>query len=225
MELRAILRDTHKKAKHYLNEGYIPAVLYGKGIENIHLAIPQKEFEDVFKKAGETSVINLIVEKGNKKETYPVLIYETQQHFITHKLIHVDFYQIQKGQKIKAHIPVEFVGKAPAVENLGGVLVKNITEIEVEAFPQDLPHNFVVDVSVLDVLESKIYIKDLNLPAGVKIFAAPETVVAAIIPPREEEIVAPTPEAISEIKIETEEKKAEEKEGRIAESQNEKTKE
>ncbi|HOV88926.1 MAG TPA: 50S ribosomal protein L25 [Candidatus Paceibacterota bacterium] len=221
MELKVILRDTKKNPKHYLKEGYIPAVLYGKGIENIHVAVNQKEFADVLKEAGESTVIDLVIEGAKKKETHPVLIYEIQRHYLSHQPIHVDFYQIQKGQKIKTHIPVELVGEAPAIKNLGGVLVKNMDEIEVEALPQDLPHSFVVDISKLEAIDSKICIKDLNLPATIKVSASPETAIVSVIPPREEEVVAaaPTAEAISEVKIETEEKKAERKEEKAGEAQ------
>jgi len=220
MELKAILRDTKKNPKQYLKEGYIPAELYGKGIENIHVAVNQKEFTDVLKAAGESTIIELVLERENKKEeVHPVLIYETQRHYLSHQPIHIDFYQVQKGQKIKTHIPIEFVGESPAVKNLGGVLVKNMDEVEVEALPQDLPRSFIVDITKLDAIDSKICIKDLNLPATIKTSAAPETAIVLVVPPREEEVVSAPAESISEIKIETEEKKAERKEEKEGESQ------
>ena len=219
MELKAILRDTKKNPKQYLKEGYIPAELYGKGIENIHVAVNQKEFTDVLKAAGESTIIDLVLEKENKKEAHSVLIYEIQRHYLSHQPIHIDFYQVQKGQKIKAHIPIEFVGESPAVKNLGGVLVKNMDEVEVEALPQDLPRSFVVDITKLDAIDSKICIKDLNLPATIKTSAASETAIVLVVPPREEEVVSAPAESISEIKIETEEKKAERKEEKEGESQ------
>lgn len=219
MELKAILRDTKKNPKQYLKEGYIPAELYGKGIENIHVAVNQKEFTDVLKAAGESTIIDLVLEKENKKEVHSVLIYEIQRHYLSHQPIHIDFYQVQKGQKIKTHIPIEFVGESPAVKNLGGVLVKNMDEVEVEALPQDLPRSFVVDITKLDAIDSKICIKDLNLPATIKTSAAPETAIVLVVPPREEEVVSAPAESISEIKIETEEKKAERKEEKEGESQ------
>jgi len=219
MELKAILRDTKKNPKQYLKEGYIPAELYGKGIENIHVAVNQKEFTDVLKAAGESTIIDLVLEKENKKEAHSVLIYEIQRHYLSHQPIHIDFYQVQKGQKIKAHIPIEFVGESPAVKNLGGVLVKNMDEVEVEALPQDLPRSFVVDITKLDAIDSKICIKDLNLPATIKTSAASETAIVLVVPPREEEVVSAPAESISEVKIETEEKKAERKEEKEGESQ------
>jgi len=207
MELEAKLRNQNKKAKNFIKEGDIPAILYGKDIENISLSVNQKEFEKILKEAGESTIINLIIEKDGKKETHPVLIYDIQEHYLTHKPIHIDFYQVKKGQKIKAHIPIEFIGEAPAVKILGGILVKNLDEIEVEGLPQDLPHIISVDISKLDTLESKISLKDLNISKKVKIFTSPETIVVSIVLPQEEEVSIP--ESPTEVKIEGEEKKSE----------------
>jgi large subunit ribosomal protein L25 len=207
MELEAKLRNQNKKAKNFIKEGDIPAVLYGKDIENIPLSVNQKEFEKILKEAGESTIINLIIEKDDKKETHPVLIYDIQEHYLTHKPIHIDFYQVKKGQKIKAHIPIEFIGEAPAVKILGGILVKNLDEIEVEGLPQDLPHIISVDISKLDTLESKISLKDLNISKKVKVFTSPETIVVSIVLPQEEEVSIP--ESPTEVKIEGEEKKSE----------------
>jgi large subunit ribosomal protein L25 len=207
MELEAKLRNQNKKAKNFIKEGDIPAILYGKDVENIPLSVNQKEFEKILKEAGESTIINLIIEKDGKREAHPVLIYGIQEHYLTHKPIHIDFYQVKKGQKIKAHIPIEFIGEAPAVKILGGILVKNLDEIEVEGLPQDLPHIISVDISKLDTLESKISLKDLNISKKVKIFTSPETIVVSIVLPQEEEVSIP--ESPTEVKIEGEEKKSE----------------
>ena len=207
MELEAKLRNQNKKAKNFIKEGDIPAILYGKDVENIPLSVNQKEFEKILKEAGESTIINLIIEKDGKREAHPVLIYDIQEHYLTHKPIHIDFYQVKKGQKIKAHIPIEFIGEAPAVKILGGILVKNLDEIEVEGLPQDLPHIISVDISKLDTLESKISLKDLNISKKVKIFTSPETIVVSIVLPQEEEVSIP--ESPTEVKIEGEEKKSE----------------
>jgi len=207
MELEVKLRNQNKKAKNFIKEGDIPAILYGKDVENIPLSVNQKEFEKILKEAGESTIINLIIEKDGKREAHPVLIYDIQEHYLTHKPIHIDFYQVKKGQKIKAHIPIEFIGEAPAVKILGGILVKNLDEIEVEGLPQDLPHIISVDISKLDKLESKISLKDLNISKKVKVFTSPETIVVSIVLPQEEEVSIP--ESPTEVKIEGEEKKSE----------------
>jgi large subunit ribosomal protein L25 len=88
---------------------------------------------------------------------------------------------------LTAEVQLIFEGEAPAVKSLDGILVKNITEVEVEALPKDLPHEIKVDISSLDSFDKHIRIKDLQLPLGVKILAEAGEVVVLVKPPRTEE--------------------------------------
>ena len=90
-----------------------------------------------------------------------------------------------------------------------------MAEIEVEALPADLPHRFTVDLSSLVELNQSIYVKDIAAPKGVKILVDPETVIVTVTPPLKEEEIAPQPVAdVAEVKVETEEKKAEREKGK-----------
>jgi large subunit ribosomal protein L25 len=111
---------------------------------------------------------------------------------------------------VKAHVPLEFVGEAPAIKAQRAVINKSMSEIEVEAFPQDLPHSIVIDLSVLDELDKTIYVKDLKRPRGVTFLIDAETAIATATPPAPEEVVAPVETVdVAAVKVETEEKKAE----------------
>jgi large subunit ribosomal protein L25 len=160
----------------------------------------------VLKAAGSTSVVTLLLGKESKS----AMIHEVARDSVTSEVIHVDFHQVRMDELVKAHVPIEFVGEAPATKSLGAVVNKAMSEIEVEAFPQDLPHNFTVDLSVLDELDKTIYVKDIAIPKGVTILIDPESAVATATPPAPEEVAAPVEEVdVSAIKVETEEKKAE----------------
>ncbi|MDE2018937.1 MAG: 50S ribosomal protein L25 [Patescibacteria group bacterium] len=208
MDLAVKMREGDgKKASALRQEGFIPAELYGHGLKNKHLAVPAREFNKVFKEAGENTVVTL----HTGAEKHPVLIYDVQRDFLTGEVAHVDFYAVKMDEKLKAKVPLEFTGEAPAVREKGAVLNKSMTEIEVEAFPQDLPHRLAVDISGLDDFGKTIYVKDLAVPRGVEILVEAETaVITATEPMKEEEVAAPAPEAaVGEVKVETEEKKAE----------------
>jgi large subunit ribosomal protein L25 len=206
--LAKIRNEKGKSAiKKFRKEGLIPAELYGHKVENLHLAVDNKEFKKVFKLARENTIINLLIEAPNKKEEIPVLIHDVQTDYLTNDIIHVDFYQIRMDEKVKTHVPLEFVGKSPAVENYGGILNKSMNEIEVEALPQDLPPSIPVDISKIQELNQSIYVKDLNIPKGVKVLVDLDTVIATVIP-QKEEVVEETID-ISAVKVETEEKKLE----------------
>lgn len=205
MELQVQKREKFGKAlKAARGEGFIPAEVYGHGFKNEHVQVGTREFGKVFAEAGENTIVNLKL--GN--ETWPVLIYEIDKNYLSGEVTHVDFYRVTMTEKIKAHVPLEFVGEAPAVKEKLGVLNKAMSEIEIEALPANLPHNIPVDLNALVDLESNIYVKDLKVSADVKILVDPETVVANVVEVKEEE-AAPVAVDVSAVKVEGEEKKAE----------------
>jgi large subunit ribosomal protein L25 len=214
MDLAVKTRDVlGKKVKALRREGFIPAELYGHGFENIHLALPAKEFNKVLKEAGSTSVVTLLLGKEKKL----AMIHEVARHSVSSEIIHIDLHQVRMDELVKAHVPLEFIGEAPAVKTAGAVINRSMSEIEVEAFPQDLPHNITVDLSALDALDKTIYVKDLTRPKGVTFLIEDETAVATATEPAPEEVVAPVETVdVSAVKVETEEKKAERDAGKVA---------
>ncbi len=201
-------KDVGKKVKKLRSKGVLPAVLYGPKTENASLEVNEKEFEKVFQGAGESSLVSL--EVGNKK--FLVLIHAIEIDPISQKPIHVDFYQPRLDEEITAAVPLVFEGEAIAVKELGGTLVKNIHEVEVKALPQNLPHGIKVNIEKLRTFEDNILIKDLVVPAGVKILKGAEEIVALVSQKAkvEEELKKPVEEKVEEVgKVET--KKKEEK--------------
>lgn len=196
-----------KKVKALRKEGVVPAVVYGGPVGNIPLELNLKEFLKVFKVAGETTLIKLIVDDGKPKN---VLVHDIVRHPMSGKIEHIDFYEVNMAEKITTKIPLVFVGVAPAVVDLGGVLVKAMQELEVRALPADLPHQIEIDISQLIAFSDKIDVGDINLPKGVETLEKPDTSVAAVVPPRSEaEIEAlkgEIQEKIEEVVVETEEK-------------------
>lgn len=195
-----IRKDLRKKVKTLRKKGLLPAVLYGPKVKNIALELDEKEFEKIYREAGESSLISLQV--LDKKEKYLVLIHEVARDSLTGKPIHVDFYQPSLEEEVEVTVPIIFEGVSPAVKDLGGTLVKNISEIEIKALPQKLPHEIKVDVSQLKTFEDHILIKDLKLPDGVKISKSPEEILAFVARPEkvEEELVKPIEEKVEEVK-------------------------
>jgi large subunit ribosomal protein L25 len=193
-----------KRVKTLRSEGLIPAELYGHKIENAHLSVPVKEFSKLYKAVGESTVINLILD-GKKM---PALIHDVSIDALSDQFSHVDFYAVNMDEKIKTAIPLSFIGEAPAIK-IGGVLVKSMKELEVEALPGDLPQHIDVDLSTLVEIHNSIHVKDLDINAKkVKIFIDPEAVVATIIEmAKEEEVVKPV--TVEDVKVEGEEKKKE----------------
>lgn len=184
LELKAQTRkETGRKLKTLREKGFIPAVVYGPGHKSLSIQVDYNDFKKTIDGAGESTLIKLKVDDHIKN----VLIHDVSIDPIDEKFIHIDFYQVIMDKTIKTHVPLVFEGEAPAVKNLDGVLIKNLTELEIEALPKDLPHEIKVDISSLDSFDKHVRIKDLQLPGGVRILGGPEELVASVIPPRSEE--------------------------------------
>jgi large subunit ribosomal protein L25 len=150
------------------------------------------------------------------KEKKSAMIHEVARHSVTSEIVHVDLHQVRMDELVKAHVPLEFIGEAPAIKTQSAVINRSMSEIEVEAFPQDLPHNITVDLSVLDELDKTIYVKDLKRPKGVTFLIDAGTAVATATEPAPEEVVAPVETVdVAAVKVETEEKKAERDVGKV----------
>ena len=160
----------------------IPAVFYGPGKETVSIAIPMRAFMKVWKEAGETAAVAL--DLGSEKVT--TIIHDMQLDPITNTPTHVDFLVIDMKKEIEVAVPIEFVGLAEAEKAGLGTLTKVLYEVEVRALPNDLPHNFEVDVTPLASLDMQIHVKDLVLPKGVTMITDGEEVVALVAAYKEE---------------------------------------
>jgi large subunit ribosomal protein L25 len=207
-----------KKVRALRREGFLPAELYGHGQKNLHLTVAAKEFNKIFKEAGENTIVTLVVDEKDKRS---VLVNDAQKNYLTGEIDHIDFHQVRMDEKLKASIPFEFEGVSPAAKEKGGVIAKVMSEIEIEALPSDLPHRITVDLSLLDELNKTIYVRDLHLPKGVTVLIDAETAIVSVTPPKVEEVVEAAPADVSTVKVESEEKKAE----RAAEKAEKETKE
>ena len=195
-----IRKDIKRNVKTLRNKGIIPAVLYGQKTKSTTIEINAKEFEKIFKEAGESSLISLEIE--GKKEKFVVLIHDFQKEPFAGKITHVDFYQPALDKAIEARVALVFEGEAPAVKELGGTLVKNFSEIEVKALPQNLPKEIKVDVAVLKTFEDKILVKDLKISPEVKVLKKhAEEIVVSVTPLEkvEEELEKPIEEKVEEV--------------------------
>ncbi|MEX2010424.1 MAG: 50S ribosomal protein L25 [Parcubacteria group bacterium] len=210
--LKAEYRDQSQNAKKLRKAGKIPAVFYGKKEASTPISIPMIDFLKVWKDAGESSVVAIETPKG----TIESLIHEVDFDPVTGKPRHADFYVFEKGHKVEVEVPLEFEGVSPAIKDMGGVLVKVLYVLKVEAEPRDLPHNLTIDISSLLDFQSQILAKDITLPARVELKENPDEVVALVSPPREEKEEEPAPIDLSEIEVEKKGKKDEE-EGESAE--------
>ena len=176
-----------KKVKHLRVKGLIPAELFGHGVTNKHLEIPEKDIIDVYKKAGNHTIIQVITEDGEK---IPTLISEVQYHPLSRKLLNVNLHQIKMDEIVETGVPIKFQGESPAEKN-GLFVIRVLDEIEIEALPDKIPHSFEVDLSILKELGQNINVGDITIPKEVKILTSGETVIATVTERAKEEVETP----------------------------------
>jgi len=181
-----------RKVKSLRRGGLIPAEIYGRGLENRHVEVNAKDFQKVFRSAGEHTLLDAITEEGKK---LPVLISDVARHPITGNVLSIDFRAVRLDEKTQAKIPVELVGEAPATKS-GFVVVRALEEIEVEALPHKLPHKIEVDISALQNPGESIHVGDIKFSDDVKVLDAPEAAIVTVKEKaKEEEAPAPAPTA------------------------------
>jgi len=185
IKMQAFTREeTGKKVKKYRQQGKIPAVLYGRGTDNINLWVDQSEFKKTFREAGENTIIDLVVDK---KKSIPVLIHEVQYDNLTGEVSHADFFQVRMDEKIETEVPLELIGEAPAVKEQGGVLVVNINEVPVRCLPSDIPAKFELSLDGLKTFEDRILVGDIKVDRKkVEILMEDDNIIALVSPPRSE---------------------------------------
>ena len=172
----------------------VPAVIYGHGRPTQTLMVDALALEKALTGIEpESTLIELSVD-GKTSRT---LIREIQRHPLRPDIIHVDFYEIRGGEKITLKVPVHLVGTPDGVRNAGGVLDQVTREVEIEVLPENIPDRVELDVTALKIGDS-LHMRDLSIPNAV-ILTGADLTIATVVPPRAEEVAAPTPEAVTEV--------------------------
>ena len=172
----------------------VPAVIYGHGRATQPLMVDARALEKALTGIEpESTLIELTVD-GKKART---LIREIQRHPVRPDIIHVDFYEIKADEKVTLKVPVHLAGTPDGVRNEGGVLDQVTREVEIEVLPENIPDRVELDVTALKIGDS-LHVRDLTIPNAV-ILTGADLTIATVVPPRAEEVAAPTPEAAAEV--------------------------
>lgn len=183
---------TGRQVRALRRSGLLPAVIYGHNVEPISISLEGREAGRVLGRLSSSSLITIALED----KEYPSLVREKQQNHIKRTLIHVDFMVVSQTEKIHANVGIVLTGDSPAVKDFNAMLINGLSELEVEAFPQDLPESIVVDISTLIKIGDGIHVRDIVLSDKVQVLDTPdEMIVLATAPAKEEVEEVVTPEA------------------------------
>ena len=185
---------TGKKVSTLRRDGITPVHLYGSGIESQSLQANTAVIGKVITQAGTNVPINVVIE-GQDSENI-CFVREVQFHPVTERLVHVDFIKVDVTKRIRADVPINIEGLAPAVRNLGGTLLQPLQSVTVEALPMDIPISYTLQADILVDFETNLYVRDLEISETVEIINDDDDLVAGVVAPRiEREISAIDSEA------------------------------
>ena len=160
--------DSGKGASRRLrNQGLVPAILYGGKFDPVQISIAHNEFiHELEKETIYTQVVDL--KMGDKVQE--VILRDLQRHPYKNKILHADFFRIDKNTPIKVVVPVHVnnAEECVGVKMDGGMLTQLVTEIEIIALPKDLPEYLELDALELHLGEI-LHLTDIQMPEGVEI--------------------------------------------------------
>jgi large subunit ribosomal protein L25 len=161
-------------------EGWLPCVVYGRGVENHNIKIDARNFATLLKEsASDNILVNLQI---GEEATILAFLQALQHDPLTGHVLHVDFRAVDENTEINAHLPVELVGESVGV-HAGGVLEQILHHLEIRCLPKDLPEILTADITDLDIGDF-LHVKDVPLPEGVVAVPAPDIVVAQVVKTR-----------------------------------------
>jgi large subunit ribosomal protein L25 len=192
--LKATARTrTGRHVRALRRSGQLPGIIYGHNVEPVPISLDAREAAKLLGRLSSSTLVTVDVDG----KQYPSLVREKQMNYIKRNLIHVDFQVVSLTEKIHANVGIVLTGNSLAVKDFNAMLINGLTELEVEAYPQDLPERVEVDISPLAKIGDAIHVKDVILSDKVTILsAADEMVVLATAPAKEEVEEVVTPEAV-----------------------------
>src|SRR5579863_9590787 len=185
--------DQGKGASRRLRRaGKVPAVLYGGDGEPRNITLDHQQLLTVIdKEKFYSSIISVNVDAQGQ----PAIVRDVQMHPAKNAVVHVDLQRVIENEKLKIHLPIHFKGEAtaPGVKLQGGIVSHLIQDIEVSCLPKDLPDFLELDLSGMNLNDTK-HLSDIPLPAGVTIpaLAHQNPPVVSVHSPR---VAEPEPEA------------------------------
>ena len=165
--------------KQMRREGWIPSVIYGRGVESHNLKVDAATFKDLLAHStSENILINLDIEGEGTRLAF---LKSVQHHPITGAALHVDFLAIDNNTEITAQIPVHFHGECAGVKE-GGIVEQFLHSLEITCLPNDLPESIDADISAM-LIGDALHIGDIKFSSGVSPTGAADVVVAHITKP------------------------------------------
>jgi len=175
MKLKSTFRnDTGtSRSKKIRKEGSIPAVLYGKDIDVKNIQIDTKEFKEILRSEGRNAIVDIELDG----ESYFAMLKDVQTNPISNNIIHLEFYNIDRSQKVEVTIPIRLVGKE--ISKIEGAVVHQLDEVEIRCPSTKIPRQIELDISEL-VLGHSLHVSDLEDIEDIEILNDPDEMIVSV---------------------------------------------
>jgi large subunit ribosomal protein L25 len=171
--------------------GKIPAVMFGRGTEPKHLALPAHQVSLIIRKS------NALLELDIEGVESLALVKDVQKDPVLRIIEHLDLIVVIKGEKVVVDIPVHVEGESAA----GTIHNLDATTLSIEAEATHIPERLIVSIEGLEA-GTHILAKDVELPQGSSLLSDPDVLVVAVTEPEDneadEEAAEETTEAAAE---------------------------
>lgn len=177
-----IRQETGKRVKNVRRAGFIPAIIYGHKQDPLPISLEKQSATQILNKVSGSTVLTVRVDGKD----YSTLVRDVQRDHLKNEFLHLDFLAVSLTEKLRTAVSITLIGEAPVLKEYEALIVAGISEVEVEALPQDLPETLEVDLSGLVEIGDAIYLKDLPVPANVEFLTDTEELIAVASAVKEE---------------------------------------
>lgn len=187
--------------------GQLPGIIYGHNIEPVAIAFDEKTALKYIMKGEKVFQIAL-----DSAEPETVLLKELQFGYLGNNIIHADFARVDLSERVTTRVHVNLIGDAKGLKKADTVLMRPVTEIELDVQVSNIVDHIDVDITDLDHGEA-LHASDVKLPVStMKLLSDPDTILAHITDADKQEVEeeaatadgAVAPEVLTERKPEEE---------------------
>ncbi len=180
-----------KKVNRLRRAGILPATVYGKGVGPFTVQISARGFNEVYRRAGKTTLVDLAIPGQPAQSAF---IHSLQRHPVSRAILHADFLVVDLKTEISVEIPVHLIGESELIERGDATLNQVLNTLNVRALPAELPSYIEVDISVLDSMDKSIHVRDIAALEHGEIVTDPDELVVSLSQSRPEEVVEEAPD-------------------------------
>lgn len=146
-----------KSSQKLRKEGFVPGIIYGHNKETKSIKMDGQLLQKLLNRYGESGTVNLEIDG----EIKPTIIKEVQRGIVKSGVVHIDFQELSAGEKIKMTVHITLVGKEK-VESSSTIIQQQLSELDIQCLPKDIPQGITVDVSQLEIGNS-LTVADMDI--------------------------------------------------------------